>query len=67
MADLVNDNLRELHMRVLRARRATEEERKELIFDHSEDVLHNSADISRANRQGLAMARNSETVWPLAS
>jgi hypothetical protein len=36
----MEDSLRDLHMRVLRARRASGEERKELLHDHSDEVLN---------------------------
>jgi hypothetical protein len=55
MTDQLNDRLLELHKRVLRARRATPEERKELLYDGNEEVLHGLLDNQELNEEELLL------------
>ena len=53
MSDTVEDSLRELHMRVLRARHANQEERKDLLFDGAEEVMHALLDNQELKEEEL--------------
>jgi hypothetical protein len=54
MADL-EEHLRDLHMRVLRARHASLAERKELLFDPVEEVIHGLLDNETLTEEELLL------------
>jgi hypothetical protein len=53
MSENLEDILRELHIRVLRARRATQDERKDLLLDNTDDVINALLDNESLNDDEL--------------
>lgn len=53
MSDLIEDKLLELHKRVLKARMAGKDERKELLFDTADEVIHAILDNQGTDEEDL--------------
>src|SRR5437868_2440241 len=64
MSDFIDEKLLEIHKRALRARHADVEERKELIFDPTEEVLNALLDNQALSEEELQLIAQRKDISP---